>query len=410
MTMTYGTGIRVLEDSTVLGEATTGEGTMADNQFYLDGVMAVPGTEVNFQISYDCGSGAEWLSADETAIHEQYGRVEINLHSGCPYDLAVLADPVEGGVTIGSGTYDYSTVVAINAYPADERWHFDYWTGEGIADPHSASTTVLIDADKTVTAHFEKIQYELTVMVDPAEGGVTTGSGTYDYSTVVAINAYPADERWYFDHWTGEGIADPHSASTTALIDADKTVSAMFNSVVDTIHIDADPFLFCYPGVTFDLPEALTNIGPDGLDIVTNIWGTVDGQWTSYDAEMGIGNLRELVNGNPYVMTHEDGVCNDWEFTPSPLPIPTPMPDTIHIDADPFLFCYPGVTFDLPEALTNIGPDGLDIVTVIWGTVDGQWASYDAEMGVGNLRELVNSNSYVMTHEDGLGNEWDIPQ
>jgi len=236
----YVTGIRVLEASAVLGEATTGEGTMADNQFYLDGVMAVPGTEVNFQILYDCGSGAEWLSADETATHEQYGRVEVNLHSGCLHDLALLADPVEGGVA--------------------------------------------------------------------------TGSGTYDYCANVAINAYPADERWYFDHWTGEGIADPHSASTTALIDADKTVRAMFNSAVDTIHIDADPFLFCYPGVTFDLPEALTNIGPDGLDIVTVIWGTVDGQWASYDAEMGVGNLRELVNGNPYVMTHEDGLYNEWDI------------------------------------------------------------------------------------------------
>jgi hypothetical protein len=49
-------------------------------------------------------------------------------------------------------------------------------------------------------------------------------------------------------------------------------------------------------------------------------------------------------------------------------------------------------------------------VTVIWGTVYGQWVSYDAEMGVGNLRELVNGNSYVMTHEDGVCNDWDIPQ
>jgi len=85
---------------------------------------------------------------------------------------------------------------------------------------------------------------------------------------------------------------------------------------LDTIHIDSDPFLFCYPGATSDLPQALTNIGPDGLDIVTAVWGIVDGQWVSYDAEVGAGNLGELVNGRAYVMTHQDGVCHDWEIGP----------------------------------------------------------------------------------------------
>ena len=79
-----GTGIRILEDSTLLKESSTGLWELNDNQFYLDGVVAVPGTEVSFEIWFD-GVGV-WLPADETAIHKDYDRVEVDLHawSGAP--------------------------------------------------------------------------------------------------------------------------------------------------------------------------------------------------------------------------------------------------------------------------------------------------------------------------------------
>ena len=80
-----------------------------------------------------------------------------------------------------------------------------------------------------------------------------------------------------------------------------------------SIHIDANPFLFVYKGVTCDLPEVLTNIGPEGLDLVIVVWSTVEGEWVSFHPHTGAGFLRELVNGRPYVMpVTEDGVCNDW--------------------------------------------------------------------------------------------------
>ncbi|HUU63114.1 MAG TPA: hypothetical protein VMX96_04245 [Dehalococcoidia bacterium] len=80
-----GTGIRVLEDSMVLEDTTTGLEELGDNQFYLPSVIAEVGTEVNFEIWFDGEDG--WLPADETAIHEESGRrVEVDLHawSGTP--------------------------------------------------------------------------------------------------------------------------------------------------------------------------------------------------------------------------------------------------------------------------------------------------------------------------------------
>jgi len=52
----------------------------------------------------------------------------------------------------GTHQYEEGEIVSISATP-DEGWQFDGWTGD-VDNPNSASTTVTIDGDKTVTASF----------------------------------------------------------------------------------------------------------------------------------------------------------------------------------------------------------------------------------------------------------------
>jgi Fe-S cluster assembly iron-binding protein IscA len=132
---------------------------------------------------------------------------------------------------VGDNNYVEGTVVNIMATP-DAGWQFDSWTGD-VADPGSASTTVTMDADKTITANFTQVggvTYTLTITTNG--NGSTTGAGTYAEGTVVNIMATP-DAGWQFDSWTGD-VADPGSASTTVTMDADKTVTANFVQEGDT--------------------------------------------------------------------------------------------------------------------------------------------------------------------------------
>ena len=85
-----GTGIRVLKDSTVLGNTTTGPGAMDANEYYLDGIITLPGTEVNFEVWHE--ALGEWASANETAIHEMYGIVNVDLYAEAP-PLHINVDP-----------------------------------------------------------------------------------------------------------------------------------------------------------------------------------------------------------------------------------------------------------------------------------------------------------------------------
>ena len=75
-----GTAVRAMQGATELAQTTTGFPGKPDNWFYLDGVMALQGSTVDFQM-WDAGA-SDWVNAVEDAVHIQYGRVEIDLHTG----------------------------------------------------------------------------------------------------------------------------------------------------------------------------------------------------------------------------------------------------------------------------------------------------------------------------------------
>jgi len=97
-------------------------------------------------------------------------------------------------------------------------------------------------------------------------------------------------------------------------------------------------------------------------------------------------------------------------FLPTPTPIATP--GTLYVDSDPFLFAYPGPDCDLPDALTNIGPDGLDCVVTVWGIEGSKWTSYDAASGAGTLGTygLDANQAYIITYTGCVCTDWEMCQ
>ena len=142
--------------------------------------------------------------------------------------LTMAVSPSGGGTTSppsGPTPIPRETSSSITATPS-AGYVFDHWTGD-VADANSASTTVTMDADKTVTAYF--VTKDLTMDVSPSGGGTTSPAVGIHHCVpgqVVAITATPS-AGYVFDHWTG-GVADANSASTTVTMDADKTVTANF--------------------------------------------------------------------------------------------------------------------------------------------------------------------------------------
>jgi uncharacterized repeat protein (TIGR02543 family) len=108
--------------------------------------------------------------------------------------------------------------------------------------------------------------YDLTIYT--IGNGSTTGVGTYAEDTDVPITAI-ADPGWVFVDWTGDAVADANSASTTILMDGNKTVTANFRTGILPIdiqitHINFDGEVYLYESDEF---VEITNLGSESVDL-----------------------------------------------------------------------------------------------------------------------------------------------
>jgi len=185
--------------------------------------------------SFDSWSGACTGTGTCSVTMDADKTVTANF-TGISYDLTVAVDPAGGGTTdpaVGVHAYAAGVVVDVTATPA-AGYVFDYWSG---ACTGSGACSVTMDADKTVTAHFQNT-YQLTMAVDPIGSGMTNpavGVHTYIAGTVVNVTATPA-AGYVFDHWSG---ACSGTGACSVTMDADKTVTAHFQLTYQlTIAVD----------------------------------------------------------------------------------------------------------------------------------------------------------------------------
>jgi len=113
----------------------------------------------------------------------------------------------------GDGSYTNTEVVTITANVRTNEM-FYRWTGDTqyVDSATSATTTVTVLTNITVTATYEAILYTLTV----TNG---TGGGSYTNTQVVTIMANAAPTNQAFDQWTGDtGVLASNTAITTLIM------------------------------------------------------------------------------------------------------------------------------------------------------------------------------------------------
>jgi uncharacterized repeat protein (TIGR02543 family) len=141
--------------------------------------------------------------------------------------LTLAVSPSGAGTTtpaVGAHSYSEGTVVDISAIPA-AGYAFSGWTGGSVADPDSASTTVTMDADKTVTANFDAAP---TVTINQAAGQSDPTNGSTVHFTVTFSEAVT-------DFATGDVTLSGSAGATAAVVSGsgatyDVAVSGMTGS------------------------------------------------------------------------------------------------------------------------------------------------------------------------------------
>jgi len=160
----------------------------------------------------------------------------------------LTADSTDGGEVTspeeGTHTYGCGTVVDLVA-EADECYEFVNWTGDTVANPNSATTTITMDGAKHVTANFALLSYNLTA-ASTDWGEVTTpeeGTHTYGCGTVVDLVAEP-EEGYNFVKWSGDvgTIADIDAAETTITMNGHYSITANFGFFAGGNGTAEDPY------------------------------------------------------------------------------------------------------------------------------------------------------------------------
>jgi uncharacterized repeat protein (TIGR02543 family) len=143
------------------------------------------------------------------------------------YKLTVSVDPVAGGSVgaVPSPPYHNGTVVTLTA-SVNPGYVFDQWSGD--ASGTNPVTTVTMDGNRSVTAHFTQNVYTLTINVDPVAGGSVGAvpSPPYYYGDVVTLTA-SVNPGYVFDQWSGD--ASGTNPVTTVTMDENRSVDAQFS-------------------------------------------------------------------------------------------------------------------------------------------------------------------------------------
>ena len=119
------------------------------------------------------------------------------------FTVTLTANPEEGGVLTGGGTFNYGQNGQIHATP-NPGYNFLNWMENGEVVTTSTNYFFDIYSDHNFVANFELQTIEITTSVEPAEGGTATGAGTYNYGEEVTITVEP-NENWAFQNWTENG-------------------------------------------------------------------------------------------------------------------------------------------------------------------------------------------------------------
>jgi hypothetical protein len=160
--------------------------------------------------------------------------------------LTLIADPANGGTITKSPnqvSYAVGSTVELTAV-ASACYQFVGWVGN-VANTSANPTTIVMNQDETVTAQFAQLDtYNLTVNVDPSDIGADvqlSETGPYCAGTVVTLQALAAaDNRYKFAGWQGD-VADPTSATTTIVMNADKSVTAFYSLTPPPIVTAVEP-------------------------------------------------------------------------------------------------------------------------------------------------------------------------
>jgi len=228
-----------LTSNPVAAGTTGGAGTFAQGS--VTTVTATPNTGFTFTnwtnngVVVSTSSNYQFTMAGNKALVANFTAVPAG-------KLAVVlsSNPVAGGVTSGSGSFNTGASVTVTATP-NAGYTFTNWTNNGVIASVSPAYTFALNANTTLVANFTVIpssQFAVILSSNPVTGGTTTGSGAYAAGTSVTVTAV-TNPGFTFANWTENGAIVSTSPAYTFPLSASRTLVANFAAITYTLAVTA---------------------------------------------------------------------------------------------------------------------------------------------------------------------------
>ena len=179
------------EGGTVTGTGTYNHGTVCTlSAIANEGYTFVRWTKDGIQVSTNTNYSFTVTEAANYVAHFRLNQ----------YHITVTANPNEGGSVYGGATYWYGENCTLTA-SANNGYHFVNWTKNGVQVSTDISYTFIVTEAADYVGHFALNQYQINVSADPTDGGLVTGSGSYEHGETVTLTA-TANNSYHFVNWT----------------------------------------------------------------------------------------------------------------------------------------------------------------------------------------------------------------
>ena len=155
------------------------------------------------------------------------------------YTITATANPTNGGIVTGGGTFNYGQSCTLTATPAT-GYTFVRWTKNGMQVSTNATYTFTVTESAAYVAQFSVQSFTVNVSANPTDGGTLTGGGTFNYGQNCTVTA-TANTGYNFVNWTEGGNVVSTNTHYTFPVTSNRTLVANFTLQTFQITATVDP-------------------------------------------------------------------------------------------------------------------------------------------------------------------------
>lgn len=155
------------------------------------------------------------------------------------FTVSVSASPSNAGSVNGGGTYNQGTQATVQA-TSNAGYSFASWKEGTTTVSTNSNYTFTVNANRTLVANFQIIQYTISASASPTAGGSITGAGSYNHGAQVSLTA-TANTGYIFVNWKEGSTVVSTNPTYAFTASANRTLTATFSQQQYTIAASATP-------------------------------------------------------------------------------------------------------------------------------------------------------------------------